>query len=63
MKALEQFEVWLVAGSQEMYGTEILRRVDEHAREIAASLEMACFVNRSWRASPLGTRLGLDLAL
>jgi L-arabinose isomerase len=38
-KALEEFEVWLVAGSQEMYGTEVLRRVEEHAREIAASLD------------------------
>ena len=36
MKALEQFEVWLVAGSQELYGTEALRQVEEHAREIAA---------------------------
>ena len=40
MKALEQFEVWLVAGSQEMYGSEVLRRVEEHAREIAASLDV-----------------------
>jgi L-arabinose isomerase len=39
MKALEQFEVWLVAGSQELYGTEVLRQVEEHAREIAASLD------------------------
>jgi len=39
MKALEQFEVWLVAGSQELYGTEVLRDVEEHAREIAASLD------------------------
>jgi len=39
MKALEQFEVWLVAGSQEMYGADVLRRVEEHAREIASSLD------------------------
>ena len=39
MKALEQFEIWLVAGSQELYGTDALRRVEEHAREIAASLD------------------------
>jgi L-arabinose isomerase len=39
MKALEQFEVWLLAGSQEMYGSEVLRQVDEHAREVAASLD------------------------
>ena len=39
MKALEQYEVWLVAGSQEMYGAEVLRHVEEHAREIAVSLD------------------------
>jgi L-arabinose isomerase len=39
MKPLDQFEVWLVAGSQEMYGSEVLRQVDEHAREVAASLD------------------------
>jgi L-arabinose isomerase len=39
MRALEQLEVWLVAGSQELYGADALRRVEEHAREIAASLD------------------------
>src|SRR5215475_12525327 len=39
MKALEQFEVWFLCGSQHMYGEEQLRLVDEHAREIAASLD------------------------
>jgi L-arabinose isomerase len=39
MKALEQFEVWLVAGSQHMYGEEQLRLVEAHAAEIAASLD------------------------
>jgi L-arabinose isomerase len=39
MKALEQFEVWFLCGSQHMYGEEQLRLVEEHAREIAASLD------------------------
>jgi len=39
MKALEHLEVWLVAGSQEMYGAEVLQRVEEHAREMASSLD------------------------
>jgi L-arabinose isomerase len=39
VKALEGFEVWLVAGSQEMYGADVLRRVEEHARELAASFD------------------------
>ena len=41
MKALDPFEVWLVTGSQEMYGDAVLRRVDEHSRKVAASLDAA----------------------
>jgi len=39
MKALEQFEVWLLAGSQEMYGRSVLQAVEEHAREVSAALD------------------------
>ena len=39
MKALEPFEIWLVAGSQELYGTDVLTRVEEHAHEIVSSLD------------------------
>jgi len=39
MKALGQFEVWLVAGSQEMYGQSVLHAVEAHARELAAGLD------------------------
>jgi L-arabinose isomerase len=39
MKALEHLEVWLVVGSQELYGADVLRQVEEHARELAASLD------------------------
>jgi L-arabinose isomerase len=39
MKALGEFEVWLVIGSQEMYGPATLRRVEDHAREVAAGLD------------------------
>jgi L-arabinose isomerase len=38
MNALDRLEAWFVTGSQEMYGTETLARVDEHAREIAAAI-------------------------
>jgi L-arabinose isomerase len=38
VKALDRLEAWFVTGSQELYGPETLARVDEHAREIAASL-------------------------
>jgi len=38
-KALGRFEVWLVTGSQEMYGPATLRQVEEHARAVAAGLD------------------------
>lgn len=36
---LKQFEVWLVTGSQDLYGDETLREVERHSQEIAASLD------------------------
>ena len=41
MKALGQFEAWLVTGSQQLYGDKVLGRVDEHSREVAESLNDA----------------------
>ncbi|HEY1367787.1 MAG TPA: L-arabinose isomerase [Gaiellaceae bacterium] len=41
MKPLGQLEVWFAAGSQDLYGDEALRQVDEHAREVAAALDRA----------------------
>jgi L-arabinose isomerase len=38
-KPLGHLEVWLVTGSQEMYGPATLRQVEEHAREVAAGLD------------------------
>jgi L-arabinose isomerase len=37
--ALGHLEVWLVTGSQEMYGPATLRQVEAHAREVAAGLD------------------------
>ena len=37
-------ELWFVAGAQHLYGSEPLRLVDEHAREIAAALDAAAAV-------------------
>ena len=38
---LKKFEVWLVTGSQHLYGAETLNQVDEHANIIAGSLHKA----------------------
>jgi L-arabinose isomerase len=39
MKALSQLELWLIVGSQDLYGESALRQVEAHAREVAASLD------------------------
>ena len=35
---LKKYEVWLVTGSQHLYGEETLKNVAHHAREIAQSI-------------------------
>jgi len=39
MKPYETQEVWFVTGSQSLYGEEVLRRVEEDSRQIAAALD------------------------
>jgi L-arabinose isomerase len=39
MKPLGEYEVWLVTGSQEMYGDETLRQVAANSKRIAAELD------------------------
>jgi L-arabinose isomerase len=41
MSALADHEIWFVAGSQELYGDDVLRQVDEHATVIASALDQA----------------------
>jgi len=41
VKALEQFEIWLVTGSQGLYGEETLRQVVEDAERVATALDFA----------------------
>jgi L-arabinose isomerase len=38
---LEQYEVWFITGSQDLYGPEVIEQVTGHSREIAAALS-AC---------------------
>jgi L-arabinose isomerase len=39
VKPLGELELWLVVGSQELYGDTALRQVEEHARELAGGLD------------------------
>ena len=41
MKALGEFEVWFLTGSQDLYGEETLRQVAENSKKIAAGLDAA----------------------
>jgi L-arabinose isomerase len=38
-KALGEFEVWFLTGSQDLYGEETLRQVADHSQLIAAGLD------------------------
>ncbi|UZR98797.1 L-arabinose isomerase [Chondrinema litorale] len=41
---LKEFEVWMITGSQHLYGEETLKQVDEHSKEIAAYLNDAAAI-------------------
>ncbi len=41
MKTLDRFEVWLVTGSQHLYGEDVLLQVAEQSRQVAAGLDAA----------------------
>jgi L-arabinose isomerase len=41
MTNLSRLEAWFVTGSQHLYGPEVLRTVEEHARQIAVCLDEA----------------------
>jgi L-arabinose isomerase len=38
---LKELEVWFITGSQDLYGEETLKKVAEHAQEVAQSLSDA----------------------
>ena len=41
MNALDRFEVWLITGSQHLYGDAVLGQVAEQSRQVAAGLDAA----------------------
>jgi L-arabinose isomerase len=41
VKPLGEYELWFVAGSQDLYGAEVLARVDAQSRAVAAALQEA----------------------
>jgi L-arabinose isomerase len=39
VKPLGELELWFAAGAQELYGPDVIRTVEEHAREVAGALD------------------------
>ena len=44
MNALDRFEVWLITGSQHLYGEAVLEQVAEQSRQVAAGLDAAAAI-------------------
>src|ERR1035437_7892005 len=55
MKALADREVWFVTGSQHLYGADVLRVVEDHARRIARALDEAAAIPVRVVAKPVVT--------
>ncbi len=52
---LKQYEVWFVTGSQPLYGPEVLKKVAEHAREVANALDSAPAIPVNLVCRPVAT--------
>jgi len=53
--ALDRYEVWLVTGSQHLYGPDAIGQVAEHAQRIARSLDEASYIPVRVVAGPVLT--------
>jgi L-arabinose isomerase len=54
-KALEQYEIWLVTGSQDLYGSEVLGQVEEHSARISTALDDAPVIPVRVKCKPVLT--------
>ncbi|MBL7852185.1 MAG: L-arabinose isomerase [Cyclobacteriaceae bacterium] len=52
---LQPGQLWFVTGSQHLYGDEVLRQVEQHSREMAASLQVALHLPISVVCKPVLT--------
>jgi L-arabinose isomerase len=58
---LKKFEFWFVVGSQDLYGTEVLKTVDEHSKKMVASLDPKLPCKLVWKPVVLGPEAILKL--
>jgi L-arabinose isomerase len=46
---LKKFEFWFVTGSQDLYGADVLKKVDEHSAAMAKALDPALPCRLAWK--------------
>jgi L-arabinose isomerase len=63
MTAQNTPEIWFLTGSQELYGQDVLNKVAEHSREIAAYLDAKLPVRVVWKRTLAGPDAILETCL
>jgi len=58
---LKKYEFWFVVGSQDLYGTEVLKTVDEHSKKMVAALGPKLPCKLVWKTVVLGPEAILKL--
>ena len=58
---LKKYEFWFVVGSQDLYGTEVLKTVDEHSKKMVAALDPKLPCRLVWKTVVLGPEAILKL--
>jgi L-arabinose isomerase len=51
---LKRYEFWFVVGSQDLYGTQVLKTVDEHSKKMVQSLDSKLPCKLVWKPVVLG---------
>ncbi len=59
---LKRYEYWFVVGSQDLYGDQVLKTVDEHSKKMVQSLEPRLPCRLVWKPVALGSDEILRLA-
>ncbi|HPG85835.1 MAG TPA: L-arabinose isomerase [Spirochaetales bacterium] len=52
---LKEYEFWFVVGSQDLYGDQVLKTVDEHSRKMVQSLDQRLPCRLVWKPVVLGS--------
>jgi L-arabinose isomerase len=61
MMELRKYEFWFVVGSQDLYGDQVLRKVDEHSMRMVQSLDAKLPCKLVWKPVVLGPEAILKL--